>query len=174
MSILQDCCQFISLFMTVADSHSGPHANHTSLCVVSNEIEIDTEAVKSLANTAVKSHVALSECALGTSTHNQFRTHHDTQHCTLHQLFPMSTYDSLHRQCRTLESLFDSKLTSYSRLASTMTRPGVEDVEASGSAERWKDLEIEVEELLTKVRCLLSQNLQITKRYFSWVKSTTS
>lgn len=63
----------------------------------------------------------------------------------------MSTYDSLHKQCRTLESLFDSKLTSYSRLASTMTRPGVEDIEASGSAARWKDLEIEVEELLSKV-----------------------
>lgn len=63
----------------------------------------------------------------------------------------MSTYDSLHRQCRTLESLFDSKLTSYSRLASTITRPGVEDVEASGASERWKDLEVEVEELFYKV-----------------------
>jgi hypothetical protein len=64
----------------------------------------------------------------------------------------MSTYDSLHRQCRTLESLFDTKLTSYSRLASTITRPSVEDVEASGASERWKDLEVEVDELLYKVR----------------------
>ena len=63
----------------------------------------------------------------------------------------MSEYDSLHRQCRTLESLFDTKLTSYSRLASTMTK-NQDDVEAGGSAERWKDLEAEVDELLQKVR----------------------
>lgn len=62
----------------------------------------------------------------------------------------MSNYDSLHRQCRTLESLFDSKLTAYSRLASTITR-NTDDVEASGSGERWKDLENEVDELLQKV-----------------------
>lgn len=62
----------------------------------------------------------------------------------------MSNYDSLHRQCRTLESLFDSKLTAYSRLASTITRNN-DDVEASGSGERWKDLENEVDELLQKV-----------------------
>ncbi|EKM61663.1 uncharacterized protein PHACADRAFT_112469 [Phanerochaete carnosa HHB-10118-sp] len=62
----------------------------------------------------------------------------------------MSEYDSLHRQCRTLESLFDTKLTSYARLASTITR-SQDDVEAGGSAERWKDLEIEVEELLQKL-----------------------
>ncbi|KAL6307692.1 V-snare-domain-containing protein [Sparassis latifolia] len=62
----------------------------------------------------------------------------------------MSTYDALHRQCRTLESLFDTKLTSYSRLASTITR-NQEDIEAGGSSERWKDLEIEVEELLQKL-----------------------
>lgn len=63
----------------------------------------------------------------------------------------MATYDSLHRQCRTLESLFDSKLTSYSRLASTISRND-EDVEASGSGERWKDLQNEVEDLLENVR----------------------
>lgn len=62
----------------------------------------------------------------------------------------MANYDSLHRQCRTLESLFDSKLTAYSRLASTITRNN-DDVEASGSGERWKDLEDEVDELLQKV-----------------------
>lgn len=66
----------------------------------------------------------------------------------------MSTYDSLHRQCRTLESLFDNKLTAYSRLASTMTR-NTDDLEASGSGERWKDLEDEVDELLVKVRFLI-------------------
>ncbi|KAK7695016.1 hypothetical protein QCA50_002204 [Cerrena zonata] len=62
----------------------------------------------------------------------------------------MANYDSLHRQCRTLESLFDSKLTAYSRLASTITRNN-DDVEASGSGERWKDLEDEVDELLQKL-----------------------
>lgn len=62
----------------------------------------------------------------------------------------MATYDSLHRQCRTLESLFDAKLTSYSRLASTISRNDT-DVEASGSAERWKDLQNEIEDLLENV-----------------------
>jgi Golgi SNAP receptor complex protein 1 len=63
----------------------------------------------------------------------------------------MATYDSLHRQCRTLESLFDAKLTSYSRLASTISRNDT-DVEANGSGERWKDLQNEVEDLLENVR----------------------
>ena len=63
----------------------------------------------------------------------------------------MSNYDSLHRQCRTLESLFDTKLTAYARLASSITR-NHDDVEASGSTERWRDLEAEVDELLEKVR----------------------
>ncbi|CCM00029.1 uncharacterized protein FIBRA_02055 [Fibroporia radiculosa] len=63
----------------------------------------------------------------------------------------MSTYDSLHRQCRTLESLFDTKLTSYSRLASTVSR-GQDDIEANGSTERWRDLEADVDELLDKLR----------------------
>lgn len=66
----------------------------------------------------------------------------------------MATYDSLHRQCRTLESLFDTKLTSYSRLASTITRPGTEDVEAEGSIARVQDVEQDVQELLEKVRTL--------------------
>ncbi|TFY61965.1 hypothetical protein EVJ58_g4171 [Rhodofomes roseus] len=62
----------------------------------------------------------------------------------------MATYDSLHRQCRTLESLFDTKLTTYSRLASTISR-NQDDLEAGGSAERWRDLEAEVDELLEKL-----------------------
>ncbi|GJE89662.1 V-snare-domain-containing protein [Phanerochaete sordida] len=62
----------------------------------------------------------------------------------------MSEYDSLHRQCRTLESLFDTKLTSYTHLATTVSRIQ-DDVEAGGSTERWKDLEIESEELLQKL-----------------------
>ncbi|OAX44930.1 V-snare-domain-containing protein [Rhizopogon vinicolor AM-OR11-026] len=63
----------------------------------------------------------------------------------------MADYESLHRQCRTLESLFDGKLTSYSRLASTITR-NQDDIEAGGTRERWKDVEGEVEDLLEKLR----------------------
>ncbi|KAH9929668.1 V-snare-domain-containing protein [Fomitopsis serialis] len=63
----------------------------------------------------------------------------------------MATYDSLHRQCRTLESLFDTKLTSYARLASTVTHTP-DDLEAGGSAERWRDMEADVDELLEKLK----------------------
>jgi Golgi SNAP receptor complex protein 1 len=59
-------------------------------------------------------------------------------------------YDSLRRQARTLEFLLDSKLTAYSRIVSTVTKDG-NDVESGGSAERWQDLEAEVEDLLEKV-----------------------
>jgi Golgi SNAP receptor complex protein 1 len=61
----------------------------------------------------------------------------------------MATYDSLHRQCRTLESLFDSKLTSYARLAASISRAGTnDDLEAGPS---WREAESEVEDLLEKV-----------------------
>lgn len=63
----------------------------------------------------------------------------------------MSNYDQLHRQCRTLENLFDSKLSSYSQLASSISRPG-QDIESFGSGERWKDLELELDDLSVKVR----------------------
>lgn len=62
----------------------------------------------------------------------------------------ISKYEQLHRQCRTLENLFDTKLSSYSQIVSSISRP-TEDIEASGSRERWKDLELEAEELLEKV-----------------------
>lgn len=75
----------------------------------------------------------------------------------------MATYDSLHRQCRTLESLFDTKLTSYSRLASTITR-NQDDIEAGGSSERWQDMEAEVEELLEKVRGTYTDGLHMVLR----------
>jgi golgi SNAP receptor complex member 1 len=66
----------------------------------------------------------------------------------------MATYDSLHRQCRTLESLFDSKLTSYAHLAASISRAGTNgDLEAGPS---WREAESEVEDLLEKVRLLLS------------------
>jgi len=61
----------------------------------------------------------------------------------------MATYDSLHRQCRTLESLFDSKLTSYARLAASISRAGTsDDLEAGPS---WREAESEVEDLLEKL-----------------------
>jgi hypothetical protein len=63
----------------------------------------------------------------------------------------MTTYDRLHRQCRTLENLFDSKLTTYAQLVATVAQPK-QDVEASGSSSRWKDLEQELDDLLLKVR----------------------
>lgn len=62
----------------------------------------------------------------------------------------MSGYDALNRQCRTLESLFDNKLTAYARLASTIGRGG-DDAETSGAGERWAEVEQEVEDLLEKV-----------------------
>lgn len=63
----------------------------------------------------------------------------------------MATYEQLHRQCRTLENLLDTKLTSYSQLVSAVAAKS-DDVEANGSADRWKDLELEVDDLLEKVR----------------------
>jgi len=54
--------------------------------------------------------------------------------------------------CRTLESLFDSKLTSYGRLAATISRAGPnDDLEAGPS---WREAESEVEDLLEKVRLM--------------------
>lgn len=61
----------------------------------------------------------------------------------------MATYDDLRRQCRTLESLLDAKLASYLRLAANIGREA--DLEASGSSDRWVDLEEEVDGLLEKV-----------------------
>jgi Golgi SNAP receptor complex protein 1 len=69
-----------------------------------------------------------------------------------------ATYDSLHRQCRTLESLFDTKLTSYARLAATISRSGAEehDLEAGPS---WREAESEVGDLLEKVRAIYAPRL---------------
>jgi len=60
------------------------------------------------------------------------------------------SYDSLRRQARTLEFLLDSKLAAYSRLVATVSKDNG-DLESGGSAERWQDLESEVEDLLEKV-----------------------
>lgn len=62
----------------------------------------------------------------------------------------MSTYESLRRQCRTLEALVNDKLTGYSRLAVTLSSGQPGDLE-QGSAERWSDMEEEIEGLLEKV-----------------------
>lgn len=85
----------------------------------------------------------------------------------------MSTYDNLRRQCRTLESLLDAKLTSYSRLAANAEQ---EDLEASGSADRWRDLEEEVDGLLEKV-CLLVEcyiNLALIVWWFGSLERQTA
>lgn len=66
----------------------------------------------------------------------------------------MSNYDDLRRQCRTLESRLDAKLTSYSRLAANIGRS--DDLEASGSNDRWRDMEEEIDGLLEKVRARFS------------------
>ena len=66
----------------------------------------------------------------------------------------MTDYESLRRQCRTLESLLDVKLTSYSRLAANIGR-GTSDVGTSTSGERWQDLEEEINGLLEKVSMML-------------------
>ncbi len=80
----------------------------------------------------------------------------------------MSNYDNLHRQCRTLENQFDVKLASYSQLVSSISR-SKPDLEASGSLERWQDLETELEELLAKARIRpLVTNTFDTHSYGSW------
>ena len=88
----------------------------------------------------------------------------------------MSTTESLHKQCRTLESLFDNKLTAYSRLAATITRPGSHDLESTGSLERWQDLEVELEELLQKVSTSSVHAVWFLKIPCgrSWERSTTN
>lgn len=68
----------------------------------------------------------------------------------------MANYDALHRQCRTLENIFDTKLNSYSQLVSSLSSGG--DVEASGSTARWRDLELELEELMEKA-CQLAHHI---------------
>lgn len=71
-----------------------------------------------------------------------------------------SRYDNLRKQSHTLESLVQSKLSAYARLASTVTRSA--DLEAgSTSIDRLRDAENEVEGLIDKVgpsECILSSD----------------
>lgn len=90
-----------------------------------------------------------SECITSNSERTVVVRHNGFGSCT--KPITMSNYDNLHRQCRTLENQFDVKLASYSQLVSSISR-SKPDLEASGSLERWKDLETELEELLAKVR----------------------
>lgn len=70
----------------------------------------------------------------------------------------MASYDALHRQCRTLESLFDTKLTAYARLAASASVSSSQipsgDIElGEGPGIRTEaEAEDELEELLEKVR----------------------
>jgi Golgi SNAP receptor complex protein 1 len=66
----------------------------------------------------------------------------------------MSSFDSIRRQLRTLESLIDTKLSAYSRIAVTIANaPSGSDSHdlESGPQERWSDMEEEIEGLLEKV-----------------------
>ncbi|KAF9055847.1 snare region anchored in the vesicle membrane C-terminus-domain-containing protein [Panaeolus papilionaceus] len=78
----------------------------------------------------------------------------------------MSNYDQLHRQCRTLENLFDAKLTTYSQLVASISRggPGAnDDVEATGSGERWRDLEAELDDLANKLEEINEQLTELAR-----------
>jgi hypothetical protein len=80
----------------------------------------------------------------------------------------MANYDSLHRQCRTLESLFDAKLTSYARLAASISRAGTDDADLEAGPS-WREAESEVADLLEKVRSLLSTPLSFDEpRETNW------
>lgn len=64
----------------------------------------------------------------------------------------MTTYDSLRRQARTLESVLDAKMAAYSRLGTGLGAQGTTGRELeAGTRERWSDLEAEVEGLVEKV-----------------------
>ncbi|KZV87999.1 V-snare-domain-containing protein [Exidia glandulosa HHB12029] len=68
----------------------------------------------------------------------------------------MSTFETLRRQSRTLESLVDTKLNAYSRLATSIaTTSSARDVDLEANAtseDRWTDIEEEIEGLLDKLR----------------------
>ncbi|KAG5652439.1 hypothetical protein H0H81_004983 [Sphagnurus paluster] len=83
----------------------------------------------------------------------------------------MSDYEQLHRQCRTLENLFDTKLTSYSQLAASLSRQN-SDIEATGSAERWRDLESELDDLLEKACQSWSMRLEETNEHLGTLSNT--
>ena len=80
----------------------------------------------------------------------------------------MSSYDSLRRQSRTLESLLDGKLTAYSRLASSISLG--HDLEAGGSASRREDIQNEVEGLLDKVCRIHSMTSIRQSRLFALIQ----
>ena len=69
----------------------------------------------------------------------------------------MSTFETLRRQSRTLESLIDTKLNAYSRHTTSIASSSRREVDlesGSGTEERWSDMEEEIDGLLEKVRLL--------------------
>ncbi|KIM32269.1 hypothetical protein M408DRAFT_326891 [Serendipita vermifera MAFF 305830] len=62
----------------------------------------------------------------------------------------MATYESLRRQARTLESVLDAKMATYSRLGTGLGGHDVGELEA-GAQDRWSDLEAEIEGLFEKL-----------------------
>ena len=87
----------------------------------------------------------------------------------------MGDYEQLHRQCRTLENLLDSKLTSYSQVVATISQSS-RDIEATGSPERWRDMEAELDDLLEKADILMPIRFEHAYTYCSgsWKKQTGS
>lgn len=74
----------------------------------------------------------------------------------------MATYESLRRQARTLESVLDAKMASYSRLGTGIGDHDASDLE-TGAHDRWSDLEAEVEGLLEKV-CVMQEQRRLLCR----------
>jgi Golgi SNAP receptor complex protein 1 len=75
----------------------------------------------------------------------------------------MSTWDNARRHARALETALDAKLSTYSKIASTITRGGAasssssrdREAELEDGAGGYKLVEEEIEELISKVSSLL-------------------
>jgi len=65
----------------------------------------------------------------------------------------MTTYDAIRRQLRTLESNVDAKLTTYSKVASSIPRASSYDLDA-GIGGSSHELEVEIDGLLDRLRDL--------------------
>ncbi|KAG8995158.1 hypothetical protein FRB94_009375 [Tulasnella sp. JGI-2019a] len=63
-----------------------------------------------------------------------------------------SKYDSLRKQSRTLEGLVETKLSTYAKLASSVTRTAPDLEAGTADSQRFRDLGNDLEELLEKLR----------------------
>ncbi|KAF9041835.1 V-snare-domain-containing protein [Hymenopellis radicata] len=77
----------------------------------------------------------------------------------------MSSYEQLHRQCRTLENLLDTKLNSYSQLVSTFSK-GSDDVEANDDLlEKLEENNEKLAELSSKPETVSQSMLRAIQRH---------